>query len=452
MPANRLDISQWGDATPFTTTRETMGRRESGFEIGEAPQTLQDAVTITRHLGLRYLWVDALCIIQEDMEDWARESARMTEIYSDAHVVIAADWGKDSTSGIFHKRARVNAMFDLPGGYNGLQAILLDDCDQYDDGHYTALNEQPLNCRGWTLQERVLARRILHYTSTQMYFECEHGITNEEGPTGKDRFCSLKDDGGFSRDETGVSKWVWLLADYGRRELTRPTDRLPAISGLAKLFEQRNRGPEYVAGLWSDDLIFDLSWKSSDRTNKDPFPAYVGPSWSWVSLNTAAEYPCSSWLVNIAEVVGWTVKVKDENNPYGELESASIQIRGPVIRAKPNMYPADEKHGSRFWVCTAFSTTASGTKCRMDHGGLVRDGQWRSWDLQILLIRGGELEGRFPRVYCLGLVLRRSSNHEAGPEAWERVGTVKMIERDLPVDSAVELLGAKDKWETLILV
>lgn len=287
MPANRLYMA-WGDATPFTTTRETMGCRESGFEMGEAPQTLQDAVTITRHLGLRYLWVDALCIIQGDVEDWAQESSRMTEIYSDAHVVIAADWGKDSTSGIFHKRARANAMFDLPGGYNGVQAILLDDRNQY-DGYCTDLHKETLNCRGWTLQERVLARRILHYTSTQMYFECEHGITSEEGPTGKDRFSSLKDDRGFSRadlvEKTG-SKWAGLLEDYGRRELTHPTDRLPAISGLAKLFKQRKGGPEYVAGLWSDDFISQLSWRppSADRTNKNPSAACVGPSWSWVSL------------------------------------------------------------------------------------------------------------------------------------------------------------------------
>lgn len=153
--------------------------------------------------------------------------------------------------------------------------------------------------------------------------------------------------------------------------------------------------------------------------------------------------------MHIAEVVGWTVKVKGENNPYGGLESASIQIRGPVIRAELNMYPVDEKHGSQFWVCTAFSTAASGTECHMDHGGLVRDGQWQSWDLQVLLIRG--IAG--PEfASCFGLVLRRSSNHEAGPEAWERVGTVEMSERDLPADKAVELLGAKDTWETLILV
>lgn len=434
-----------------------MGRKESGFEIGEAPQTLQDAVTITRHLGLRYLWVDALCIIQEDVEDWARESSRMTEIYSNAHVVLAADWGKDSTSGIFHKRARVNAMFDLPGGYNGLQAILFNDLKQY-HGYCTDLEEQPLNCRGWTLQERVLATRILHYTSTQMYFECEHGITSEEGPTGEDRFCSLKDDRGYRRADLVMNvdgKWADLIEDYGRRELTRATDRLPAISGLAKLFKQLKGVPEYVAGLWSDDFISELSWQPSglvNRNNSTPFTAYVGPSWSWVSLNGAATYQYATSWVHIAEVVGWTVKVKGENNPYGELESASIQIRGPVIRAKPSTCSVNRKLPQQFWVCTGFSTIASGTECRMDHGGLVREEQWRSWDLQILLLRGWAEPESQPPVSCFGLVLRRSSDHEGGAEAWERVGCVEMSQDDLPVDKAVELLDAKDKWETLILV
>lgn len=437
-----------------------MGCKQSGFSLSEAPQTLQDAVTITRHLGLRYLWIDALCICQGDSEDWAQESSRMTETYSNAHVVIAADWGKDSTSGIFHKRSHVTAMFDLPGGYNDLQAILLDSRNQYDDYH-TDLDEQPLNYRGWTLQERVLARRILHYTSTQMYFECEHGITGEEGPTGQDRFCSLTDDLDRCKevlDAKTKRKWSGLVKEYGHRELTRPTDRLPAISGLAKLFQQIQGGPEYVAGLWSDDLISGLTWGSCNTSdNKKPFTAYVGPSWSWVGLNdTAFDKYDPSW-VHISEVLGWTRKFKDENNRYGELESASIRIRGPVIQARPSMYPV-EKRPPWFWVCTVFSTTESGTKCRMDHGVFVCDEQWRNWDLQILVLCGirprpdklKRIEVR--RTNFFGLVLKRSSNHNAGNEVWERVGCVKLLPDDLPAKKAVEVLRDEYKWKTLTLL
>lgn len=95
---------QWGVGPHYTTDPKRMESRQLGFHRSEIPKTLQDAVAITRRLGLEYLWIDSLCICQDDAEEWARESARMINVYANAHIVIAANHAENSSIGCFHNR------------------------------------------------------------------------------------------------------------------------------------------------------------------------------------------------------------------------------------------------------------------------------------------------------------------------------------------------------------
>jgi hypothetical protein len=165
----------WGSPqTSVTTTRDSHQANISGIPVATLPKTIQDAITMTRHLGLRFLWVDALCIFQDDEDDWSRESARMLEVYSNAHVAIAANRARGSADGLFHNRPpRSEAAIEVPG-LGEVRARLVDIGDELRWGHVFDFPDEPLMDRGWALQERILSRRILHYNSNQLYFECRY--------------------------------------------------------------------------------------------------------------------------------------------------------------------------------------------------------------------------------------------------------------------------------------
>lgn len=113
------------------------------------PKTFIDAIIVTRYLGLRYIWIDSLCICQDDDQDWARESARMCDVYSNAHLVIAANRSPDCTGGCFHTRnPRPQAMISVPG-VDHVQATLLYPSDQHVAFASTSFRDEPLSQRGW---------------------------------------------------------------------------------------------------------------------------------------------------------------------------------------------------------------------------------------------------------------------------------------------------------------
>lgn len=133
------------------------------------PKTFQDAVTVTRALGVPYLWIDSLCIIQENEKDWESEATRMEEVFSSAYCTIAASRGTSSLSGFLGKRKpRAYAKIRTSGGPLYLAEAI--------DDFHTDVEESELSKRGWVLQERALSRRTVYFTSTQIYWECGQGI------------------------------------------------------------------------------------------------------------------------------------------------------------------------------------------------------------------------------------------------------------------------------------
>lgn len=443
-----------------------MDARRNGFHLSDAPQTFVDAVHLTRRLGLRYIWIDGLCICQNDTEDWARESGRMTDVYSNAHIVLAAGRSKDSTSGIFHRREpRRTAEIDLPGGYNGIHATLLSPHSQY-FVLGPEFGKQPLAARGWALQERVLARRVLHYTSRQMYFECEREIVAEDGPWNAHRFCSLKSDTSLSKSmsyEADLHQWDSLIWEYGRRKLSKTTDKLPAMSGLAKLFEERLGNPAYIAGLWSCAIIRGLAWQGLQ--GEAPFEEYTGPSWSWAAYDGIAANGHSEGWVDIAQVGGWSIELKEKSNPYGEVKNAWIQIRGPMVALTPSKRCVVEYETRlqragivplpRF--CTPYSKTEDGSRCSLDHAKVRRSEEWRDWDMQVILLRGssesedGNVKEDHSSIgFYFGLVVRALRSDQEGDATMKRLGWMFLNADDL--DDASRIVEDEGNWRTIKLV
>lgn len=167
---------RWGNTDinpPFSTNRDNIETRMRGIHVIDLPVTFQDAVNVTRKLGMRYLWIDSICIIQGSDGDWDEEAKRMEDVFSSAYCVVAATRASGTADG-FLKPPSSRSFVTFPDGLESCFYVCeaIDDFDQH-------VTQADLNKRGWVYQERALARRTIHFTKEQMYWECGDGIRCE---------------------------------------------------------------------------------------------------------------------------------------------------------------------------------------------------------------------------------------------------------------------------------
>ena len=168
----------WGDPTDeerkrFCTTPENYRGRKEGFSYNDLPKTFQDAVRVTRELDKKYLWIDSLCIIQGDKEDWKKEAKRMEHVFASAYCTIAASSASNWRDG-FLERNLSPQYFQIQSN-SRRQVYVCDNMHNYSKD----MDESPLNKRAWVLQERVLSRRTIHFSAKQTYWECAEGVLCE---------------------------------------------------------------------------------------------------------------------------------------------------------------------------------------------------------------------------------------------------------------------------------
>ena len=173
----------WGGQSNFVLNKETSDSFLGGkIPLDRFPKTLRDAITVTRALGIQFLWIDALSIMQDSAEDWAAEAARMKTVYGGATITIAATSSTSTDCGIFRPRTisppecrlewRSSDSKESQYFFLRLGTVFWD----------TTMKKEPLNTRGWTLQESLLAPRTLSYGTQQMFWEC---LERKVGETGR---------------------------------------------------------------------------------------------------------------------------------------------------------------------------------------------------------------------------------------------------------------------------
>jgi hypothetical protein len=250
----------WGTSSRLMATRETIEDLKEGIAISFLPKTFQDAMKITKRLGVRYLWIDCLCIIQDDALDWERESTRMAKVYRNAYLTISASACTDSYSGCFPKRKNdsyvspptLSLGYKIPREATGPNSYTIDYKHTAQAGiknrihlfeewlpgssfyapqpiyigtfgkRFDPIAKEPLSSRGWTLQERLLSPRIVHYATDQMYFECEFQLVSEDGFKFPYVLFSMKNllaTQQISPEEHGLSK---LSGDHSRSGNMQP--------------------------------------------------------------------------------------------------------------------------------------------------------------------------------------------------------------------------------------
>jgi Heterokaryon incompatibility protein (HET) len=278
----------WGGTLGIKTTKENLRSHANGITIKELPKCFREAVHLCRKLQIHYLWIDALCIIQDDSADWDHEASRMAKVYENAELVISARDSHSSQGGLSFQRSTKLTFcpedelgpVSLPGLSNlWAESTLLEGA------------VSPLECRGWAFQERALATAIIHIAHTGLFWECKSYIT-PLCTSMSNRECLhafLK--GMVPQDDFGQPRYAWYIGVqyYTKRLLTFQEDCFPAIAGFASKCEQEGlTSGRYLAGLWEDEILFGLTWTKGQTPNYDQtrMPAVPdrAPSWSWASI------------------------------------------------------------------------------------------------------------------------------------------------------------------------
>jgi hypothetical protein len=293
-------------------------------------KTFQDAVVITRALGIQYLWIDSLCILQGDKDDWEIECSKMAEVYSNSYLTVAAAGANDGSVGCFVARpTRKYSSFDytFSNGLTGQVYAFMLPLERF--RIEVELRDQPLTSRGWVVQERILSPRTLFYCLDQIYFECKEGVKGEDGFYARSSLFFIHPE--YPPEEVRF-RWWWLIKYLGGCRLTRSSDKLPSLAGIARRFEEILKD-RYIAGLWESTLMQDLLWMAPPSTNLGSWPPkYRAPSWSWTCIDDTQ--PPLHYLYGgetFAAILNHHVEVQGEN-PWGEVSNGWIKIRAPLIQ------------------------------------------------------------------------------------------------------------------------
>jgi hypothetical protein len=306
---------RWGsEGLPVTTLKNLAGRLEK-IDLAELSQIMRDAIRIVHGLGYRYLWIDALCIVQDSADDWLSEASKMSSVFSGAVVTIAVADAEDQSQGIFRKRpARCMRPFYVPY----LKALPHRDRMHIDgEAKYYVFpktnlvgggtrTKGTLDTRGWVLQEQLLSTRILYYDKGEIYWDCVTLSASESSPisasllevTNPDEIWALRlirrTLAGSMNDVTLRTRisdaWLEIIKNYSARVLTRQSDRLVALEGIIEPLKAILR-ENPVAGMWRENLWLQLTWwihaPNSSDTTTNAFPA---PSWSWLGVQERIYY------------------------------------------------------------------------------------------------------------------------------------------------------------------
>lgn len=273
-------------------------------------------MSITRELGIRHIWIDSICIVQDDRADWEKEAASMHKVYSLCLCTISASHASDGQGGCFAQRSPrfiFPCLIPLPLPINGPERYCKVHAKELEKRWRLNIMDGPLYQRAWVVQERLLSPRTLYFGKEQILWGCGQFEGCESFPDGKppepdDIWWQFAGDRRkFTRflrtattDNPLEAAWKEIVEQYSATAVTYATDRLRAFIGILTALQSRRAIP-HSYGVWLDDsLPWCLLWFPDPSQSSRP-KDYVAPSWSWLCLNMPIKfgnwYPSGTALV-----------------------------------------------------------------------------------------------------------------------------------------------------------
>jgi hypothetical protein len=336
---------------PKTIKENLVFHKSEGLSEQDLTRTFRDAIDVTRKLGVQYLWIDSLCIVQDNAEDMETELSKMGGIYGNAYLVIAATLAKDGSVGLDCERLLFN--FEISDSHGQAVKAAVREKSYHDvwkkGEQFWTVRDLPLFDRAWAFQERLLARRVVHFTPVELVWECRTCIDCECGDLsnprtswpefgiGKNLKTKYADVTRWGSDMDRINFWHVLCAQYSSRKITKTTDRLPALSSSAKAMDMPPYLGRYLAGIWECTLPNGLLWWS-EYTNSKLYPSgskthwrkrpCPAPTWTWLSI----EGRVSTWgMYGLSLVTILDVSYQVINDPYSSCQGGTIVVRGVAV-------------------------------------------------------------------------------------------------------------------------
>jgi hypothetical protein len=356
----------WGHVQPLRLLTSNIERLKNGIPLRSVPKTFSDAVRVTKSLGLRYLWIDSLCILQDSHEDWLRESVSMGDVYGRSHCGIAATGAFDGSQGLFLPHSpTTDTTITFTCHWDGmpeLQCVVIDPLNVWRKG----FEKLPLNRRGWVMQERILAPRVLHFTSNEIFWECRRHAASGKYPM---KLPDLLQQYHDTRNqllrcdqEEFYGVWMDVIKSYSRAQLTFTKDKLIAISGLVSKRQVMHQSSDRnIAGMWEHHLPSSLVWIREDMFDGEYLPRRLNnlyiPSWSWASLNCPID---ASWTKSYGSDGRCLATIEDMVETSAK--RWTLSIRAPIAQVtwkEKGAWDERGKQGHGYYIATVGSISSS---------------------------------------------------------------------------------------------
>lgn len=366
----------WGSVQIVCTTGANVREFSHGIEWSILPKTFQDAISFTFRLGIKHIWIDSLCICQDDALDWRHEGSKMDFIYAGACLTLTASISSSAEKGMFFHGHTLRSLHEDQSHW--LSAFQVHEGFTHVDFDSKHL---PITRRAWTFQERLLSNRLVHFGPAELLWECMETAWCECEQLSSRALAHIStrlwlhsgDEVFAGHKKTQDSElWHEVVKDYTSRTLTYEKDIFPALQGIAKRLGARTSAV-YYAGLWDRTFIADMLWTTHSVSQSRRPQQWRAPTWSWASVVGAVSWESLSSKQTSTVVSCSTTPVGDDY--FGELREGSLCLQGRCMKATLVHYSLEHSANLtqpfQLSLNLAYSTNAATMECHVDYNIVV---------------------------------------------------------------------------------